>query len=260
MTITNTAPSAGKAMHRTSLDPNGRFPLSNKLAGYQSLHPTGSSHAIRRQALSENEQVKERVPHVVAGVTPHISRADQYFPTAIRRAKEPENCLSFRRDRFLLLGDCLPSIKPLGHSLALLRPFIQLPFYPEEKYPHLAEDLPCRNPLQVRQGRHPRPVTTDGHDSYPRAIRTTLGGGVKHRTSRDLSNRLEQDHRGIKPRYQPMHGFECPQPAERFCRGYDELRNLLGLRSRPHQHVSANTSRLLLLRRTATAMATLQAA
>jgi putative transposase len=43
-------------------------------------------------------------------------------------------------------------------------------------------------------------VTTDGHDSYPRAIRTTLGETVQHRTSRHLNNRLEQDHRGIKSR------------------------------------------------------------
>jgi putative transposase len=47
----------------------------------------------------------------------------------------------------------------------------------------------------------PDQVTTDGHDSYPRAIRTTLGKAVKHRTSRYLNNRLEQDHRGIKGRY-----------------------------------------------------------
>ena len=34
----------------------------------------------------------------------------------------------------------------------------------------------------------PDRVTTDGHDSYPRAIRTTLGKGVKHRNSRYLNN------------------------------------------------------------------------
>jgi len=44
----------------------------------------------------------------------------------------------------------------------------------------------------------PDRVTTDGHDSYPRAIRTTLGEDVRHRTSRYLNDRLEQDHRGIK--------------------------------------------------------------
>src|SRR3954453_22991966 len=56
----------------------------------------------------------------------------------------------------------------------------------------------------------PDRVTTDGHDSYPRAIRSELGKGVRHRTSRYLNNRLEQDHRGLKGRYRPMRGFKCP--------------------------------------------------
>ena len=78
-------------------------------------------------------------------------------------------------------------------------------------------------------GMTPDRVTTDGHDSYPRAIRTELGKGVRHRTSRYLNNRLEQDHRGIKGRYRPMRGFKCPRSAARFCRAYDELRNFLRL-------------------------------
>ena len=36
----------------------------------------------------------------------------------------------------------------------------------------------------------PDRVTTDGHDSYPRAIRTELGKAVRPRTSRYLNNRL----------------------------------------------------------------------
>ena len=63
----------------------------------------------------------------------------------------------------------------------------------------------------------PDRVTTDGHDSYPRAIRTVLGKAVRHRTSRYLNNRLEQDHRGFKGRYRPMRGFKCPKSAARFC-------------------------------------------
>jgi transcriptional regulator NrdR family protein len=43
-------------------------------------------------------------------------------------------------------------------------------------------------------------VTTDGHDSSPRAIRTELGKQVRHWTSRYLNSRLEQDHRGLKGR------------------------------------------------------------
>jgi transposase-like protein len=57
----------------------------------------------------------------------------------------------------------------------------------------------------------PARVTTDGHDSYPRAIRTMLGEGVKHRSSRYLNNRLEQDHRGIEGRYQPMRAGSSAQ-------------------------------------------------
>ena len=44
-------------------------------------------------------------------------------------------------------------------------------------------------------GSTPARVTTDGHDSYPRAIRTELGEAVRHRTNQYLNNRIEQDHR-----------------------------------------------------------------
>src|SRR6202034_1861924 len=73
----------------------------------------------------------------------------------------------------------------------------------------------------------PDRVTTDGHDAYPRAIRTELGKQVRHRTSRYLNNRLEQDHRGIKSRCRPMLGMMSPVSAAHYCRGYDELRNFL---------------------------------
>jgi transposase-like protein len=106
----------------------------------------------------------------------------------------------------------------------------------------------------------PNRVTTDGHDSYPRAIRTILGAGARYRDSQYLNNRLEQDHRGVKARYGPMRGFKCPRSAGRFCRAYDELRNFLRSRSRPNQQVSAGYRRLHLLRRTATVLNMLKAA
>jgi putative transposase len=106
----------------------------------------------------------------------------------------------------------------------------------------------------------PDRVTTDGHDSDPRALRTTLGKRVRHRTSAYLNNRLEQDRRGIKGRDRPMRGFKCPRSAARICRAYDELRNFLRLRSRHHQHVPANRQRLLLLRKAVTVLAISQAA
>ena len=76
-------------------------------------------------------------------------------------------------------------------------------------------------------GMTPDRVTTDGHGSYPRAIRTALGRRVVHRTSAYKNNGLEQDHRGVKGRTQCMRGFKSFASAERFCRSYDELRNLL---------------------------------
>jgi transposase-like protein len=63
---------------------------------------------------------------------------------------------------------------------------------------------------QAVTGVSPDRVTTDGHDSDPRALRTTLGKRVRHRTSAYLNNRLEQDRRGIKGRDRPMRGFKCP--------------------------------------------------
>ena len=74
-------------------------------------------------------------------------------------------------------------------------------------------------------GHGPTQVTTDGHASYPRAIRETAGEGVEHRCSRYLNNRLEQDHRGIKQRYHPMRGFGSFHAASRFCTAHDELRD-----------------------------------
>jgi transposase-like protein len=105
----------------------------------------------------------------------------------------------------------------------------------------------------------PNQVTTDGHGSYPRAIRSTLGKRVTHRTSAYKNNGLEQDHRGIKGRIRCMRGFKSFTSAERFCRSYDELRNHLRPRLRHNQHVPANRRRVLHLHRAATALAILAA-
>jgi hypothetical protein len=57
-----------------------------------------------------------------------------------------------------------------------------------------------------------------------------------------------------------MGGFKAFDAAERFCRGYDELRAFLRLRSHHRQHVSANRRRLLQLRRASTVLAILRGA
>ena len=70
----------------------------------------------------------------------------------------------------------------------------------------------------------PKQVTTDGHDSYPRAIRETLGPKVEHRCSAYLNRRIERDHRGVKQRYYPMLGLGALPSAQRFCRAFEEVR------------------------------------
>ena len=106
----------------------------------------------------------------------------------------------------------------------------------------------------------PDQVTTDGHGSYPRAIRSALGRRVAHRTSTYKNNRLEQDHRGIKGRIRCMRGFKSFGSAERFCRSHDELRNFLRLRTRQNQSIPASRRRLLHLHRTNRVLAILEAA
>jgi putative transposase len=96
---------------------------------------------------------------------------------------------------------------------------------------------------QATTGFRPDRVTTDGHGSYPSAIRMTLGRTVRHKTSAYLNNRLEQDHRGIKGRIRCMRGFKSAAPAERFCREHGELRDLLRCRRRHNQPVPATTQR-----------------
>jgi len=98
-------------------------------------------------------------------------------------------------------------------------------------------------------GHAPERVTTDGHDSYPRAIRETLGGDVLHRCNHYLNNLIEQDHRGIKQRYYPMRGFGHFESAARFCRAFDELRQFFRFRTTTNQAVSLAHQRVRFLQR-----------
>ena len=109
-------------------------------------------------------------------------------------------------------------------------------------------------------GQVPDQVTTDGHGSYPRAIRSALGRRVVRRSSAYKNNTLQQDHRGMKGRIRCMRGFESFDAAERFCRSHSELRNFLRLRTRHNQHIPANRRRVLHLRRITAVLAILDAA
>ena len=95
----------------------------------------------------------------------------------------------------------------------------------------------------------PQQVTTDGHDSYPRAIREVLGTDVEHRDNAYLNRRIEQDHRGVKQRYYPMLGFGAFPSAQRFCSAFDEVRQYFRPRRRRKQFVSLARQRQLFITR-----------
>jgi putative transposase len=101
-------------------------------------------------------------------------------------------------------------------------------------------------PAKAIMGFTPERVTTDGHGSYPRAVRTILGTRVLHWTNVYLNNRLGQAHRGIKGRTRCMRGFRDHDAAGRFYREYDELRDLpppaLANTSQLHAGVAAFSS------------------
>lgn len=87
-------------------------------------------------------------------------------------------------------------------------------------------------------GQAPERVVRDGHTPYPRAITEVLGEEVMHERRPCLANPIEPDHRGVKQRYYPMLGFGAFQSAQRFCRAFEEARQLLRPRQRMGQFVS----------------------
>ena len=94
-------------------------------------------------------------------------------------------------------------------------------------------------------GAKPETVTTDGHDSYPKAIRKVLGLKVEHRVNQFLNNVLEQDHRGVKQRYYPMLGFKNFDSAARFCEAFEEQRAYFRVRTYRNEEVPLARQRTL---------------
>jgi putative transposase len=113
---------------------------------------------------------------------------------------------------------------------------------------------------RATMGFRPERVTTDGHSSYPKAIRSVLGKRVRHRTNAYLNNHLEQDHRGIKGRIRCMRGFKSHDAASRFCREHGELRNLLRPRLRHNQIVPTSLRRSRFAKAVHVALSIMQAA
>jgi len=94
----------------------------------------------------------------------------------------------------------------------------------------------------------PDRATTDGHDSYPKAIKNELGKSFNHRINRYLNNYTEQSHRNLKQRIYPLRGFGNFYSAYRVCQAFDECRNFFVLRRRK-EYVSEKMQRTFYLDR-----------
>ncbi len=75
-----------------------------------------------------------------------------------------------------------------------------------------------------------------------------------------MNNRMEQDHRGIKHRYYPMHGFGSFDAAARFCTAHDELRDHFRSPQHLNETVSLADQRQIFVKRWGEVCAVLQAA
>lgn len=94
-------------------------------------------------------------------------------------------------------------------------------------------------------GYKPEKITTDGHDSYPKAIRKTLGLNVEHRTNKYLNNLVEQSHRKIKQRYYPMKNFKNFEAASRFTSAFEEVNDLFRFQTYKNEKVPLQRQRTL---------------
>jgi transposase-like protein len=81
------------------------------------------------------------------------------------------------------------------------------------------------------QGSTPRTITLDGYAASHRAVRDMKVGGqlpadTKLRSSKYLNNLIEQDHRGVKLRIDPMLGFKWVRTAAITIAGVELLRRI----------------------------------
>jgi len=78
----------------------------------------------------------------------------------------------------------------------------------------------------------PEQITTDKEAALYPAIENIFGDNTKHRDSKYMNNRMEQDHRGIKSRYKVMKGFKNMFSALIFCTAFEEIRQLFRMKNK----------------------------
>ena len=105
-----------------------------------------------------------------------------------------------------------------------------------------------RGLLQVAE-RKPLRITTDGHPAYRKEIRWIIGRTVRHRCHQYVNNAIEQDHRAIKQRDDPMRGFGSFVAAAQFCPAFDAVRQYVRVRQRGAAWMPLAEQRRIFIRR-----------
>jgi len=78
----------------------------------------------------------------------------------------------------------------------------------------------------------PEQITTDKEPALYPAIKNVFGDTIKHRDSKYMNNRIEQNHRGIKSRYKVMKGFKNPFSALIFCTAFEEIQQYFRMKNK----------------------------
>jgi len=85
---------------------------------------------------------------------------------------------------------------------------------------------------QDTTGVTPEQITTDKEPALYPAIANVFSNTTKHRDSKYMNNRIEQDHRGIKSRYKAMKGFKSFFCALIFCTVFEEMRQFFRMHNK----------------------------
>ncbi len=74
--------------------------------------------------------------------------------------------------------------------------------------------------------------TADKEPALYSAIKNIFGDKTKHRDSKYMNNKIEQDHRSIKSRYKVMKGFKNIFSALIFCTVFEEIRQCFRMKNK----------------------------
>jgi len=81
-------------------------------------------------------------------------------------------------------------------------------------------------------GIYPEQITTDKEHAFYLVIESVFGDHTDHRDCKFMNNLLEQNHRGIKSRYNVMKGFKDMLCALIFCTTFEDIRQFFRMKNK----------------------------